>query len=136
MRNTAAAGSLAALALLGTTACGPAEDVISSSTSAAACAAAQRAVDPIVDGARSAVQELGVDPAAARRELQALKGVVDAAAAPLSGEIRTHLKEISGSLGLLVDEARTAARGAVDQQAVDRAQDELGAAVDDIGRIC
>lgn len=132
MPRTYAAAALTALLLAAGTACGAAEDVLNS----AACSAAEQAVAPVKAGARSAAAELGVDPARARTELVALKGVVDAAAAPLSGEIRESLKKVSGQLSVMIDEAKAAARGTVDQRAVDQARDELGAAVDDLTEIC
>lgn len=136
MLRLSAAGTLTTLVLLGGTACGGADEIIGDATTAAACTAARQAVAPVKAGARSAVQQLGVDPADARLELEILKKAVDAATATVSGEVRQSLRTISENLGILVDEARAAAREAVDQQAVARAQQELGAAVEDIGQIC
>lgn len=136
MLKTYAAVPLTALLLLAGTACGDAEGIVSGAARSAACKAAEQAVTPVKAGARSAVAELGVDPAGARTELTALKGAVDAAAATVSGEIRESLKKVSGELGVLIDEARAAAQGAVDRQAVDQARDDLGTAVDDLTEIC
>lgn len=135
MMRILAAGSLTAL-LLTSTACGSPEDVLGDAVGAAGCAAAEQAVSPLKDRVRSAVEDLGVDPAGARRELEVLKGTVDATASTVSGEVQQSLRKISGDLDVLIDEARGAASGAVDQKAVDQAQDDLGTAVDDVTRIC
>lgn len=135
MMRIYAAGSLTAVLLL-SAGCGGAEDVLGDAVGAASCAAAEQAVSPVKDRVRSAVESLGVDPAGAQRELEVLKGTVDAAAQTVSGEVQQSLENISGDLGVLIDEARGAARGAVDQSAVDQAQAELGTAVDDVTRIC
>lgn len=131
MLRTYTAAPLTAL-LLACAACGATDDVLSS----AACTAAEQAVAPVKAGVRSAVAELGVDPTGARTELTALKGAVDAAAATVSGEVRDSLKNVSGKLAVLIGEARDAATGAVDREAVDQARTELGAAVDGLTEIC
>lgn len=131
MLRTSTAAALTALLLAGT-ACGATDDVLSS----AACTVAEKAVAPVKAGVRSAVAELDVDPAGARAELTALKAAVDAAATTVSGEVRDSLKKVSDELAVLIGEARDAATGAVDQDAVNQARDELGAAVDDLTQIC
>ncbi|MCX6397316.1 MAG: hypothetical protein NTV23_12565 [Propionibacteriales bacterium] len=136
MQNTYAAASLTALLLLGGTACGGADEVLGNAANAAGCAAARQAVAPVKDSVRSAVEDLGVDTSGAQRELKALKATIDTAAGTVTGEVQQSLKKISGDLGTLIDQARASARGGVDQAAVDRAQADLGSAVDDVANVC
>lgn len=124
------------LLLAGLSACGDAEELVGNAARSAGCSAAEQVVSPIRGQVRAAVEDLGADPEAARRELTVLRNAVDAAAGTLSGEARQALGEISAALETLTEEARVAARSAVDQQAVQQAQDELGAAIDEFGAVC
>lgn len=135
MKRTLAALGLAA-ALLPSAACGGPEEILGNAANAAACTAAQQAVAPIKAQAQSAVDQLGIDPAGARGELQVLRAAVDAAAVTAGGELRQSLDRVSSGLGTLLDQAGAAARGTVDQPAVNQAQAELTTAVDEVTRIC
>lgn len=130
------AGLAASFILATTAACGEAEEVLGNAARAAGCTAAEQAVSPIRSEARSAVEQLGVNPEAARRELAGLRNIVEAALPTLSGEARESLQQVSDALGTLTDEARDATRGVVDQRAVQAAQDELGTAIDEFTTVC
>ncbi|RZI78866.1 MAG: hypothetical protein EOO67_21215 [Microbacterium sp.] len=136
MLKTCAAGSLTALLLLVGTACGDPEEALGNAVSAASCTAAKQAVAPVKDGVRSAVADLGADPAAAQRKLEVLKGAVDGVTATIHGEVKKSLQGVSDDLDTLIAQAKAAADGAVDQKAVNQAQTDLGTAVDDVTEIC
>ncbi|MCY7395165.1 MAG: hypothetical protein LH468_03260 [Nocardioides sp.] len=81
----AAAGLLVALVLTG---CSQAEDIATDTAGDAACALAQRTLDEVLAQTQGAVDELGVDPAAAARRRIALRDTAQAAGAGRSGESR------------------------------------------------
>ncbi|MDT9592769.1 hypothetical protein RDV89_06805 [Nocardioides zeae] len=117
--------------------CAELEDAARDTAREAGCQAAQEAVDGVTTRADEAVADLGADPAAAERELTALRDAVDAAASGVSDEVATHLGTAEGALDALSEQAQAAADGTeVDDVAVDAAQSELDGAVEDLTQVC
>lgn len=134
--RTAAATALAVAAVVLLGACEQAEDAISDAASDGACRLAQEAVDGIAGQARQAAESIGADPEAAQRELSALRDSVAAAEDNLSGETQARLEQARQALDALVQESRDAAEGAVDQQAVQEAEQQLDDAVEQLTQVC
>lgn len=141
MRPTTAVAPLALLLALGLTlgACSGDQlrETASNAAGDAACTVAQRTMDGVVGQAQGAVDQLGADPAAAQRRLVALRDTVRAAQGGLSGESRARLEEARTALDDLATLAGDEAAGATaDQPAVQRARDDLDAAVTGLTQVC
>lgn len=140
MRPTTLAAPLVAVLLaLGLGACSEDQlrETASNAAGDAACAVAQRTMDDVTTQVRGAVDELGADPAAAQRRLVALRDTVRAAEGGLSGETRARLGEARAALDDLATLARDEAAGAAaDEPAVQRARDDLDAAVTGLTQVC
>ena len=135
-RGSRAAAALVAVAATALGGCSEAEDAVDRAAGDAACRLAQEAVDGVAGQAREAADRIGADPEAARRELTALRDSLAAAEEGLSGETRARVEEARAALDRLVSESRDAARGAVDEQAVEEAERELDTAVEELTRVC
>lgn len=126
--------ALLSLALVG---CSDVEDAAKDVADDAACAVAQRAMDEAGDQAQRAVDEIGADPAAAERELKALRDGLKSLEGQVDGETGGKVTEARKALDRLVKQADRARTGTpVDDQAVDDAQRDLDAAVEDFKDIC
>lgn len=123
-------------ALLVLTGCSEVEERVSQAASDAGCQIAQEAVDGVATQARRAADEIGADPAAAERELTALRDGLAAAEGSLSDETRQHVADARAALDTLVAQARAGAEGAVDQEAVAEAETALDTAVEDLTQVC
>ena len=127
----------AVLMLGGLVGCSEVEDAAKGAADEAACAVAQQAMDEVGDQAQRAIDEIGADPAAAKDELSALRDSLEALEGQVDGETGGKVTEARQALDRLVKQADRARRGTpVDQQAVDDAQRDLDAAVDDFTDIC
>jgi hypothetical protein len=133
-----AAGLLLALTATGCSeAKDRAQDLAKDTASDAACSVAQRTMDQVVAQTQGAVDELGVDPAAAEQKLVALRDTLKAAESGLGGETRARIAEARTALDGLVAEAEREAAGApVDEEQVQRARDDLDGAVTGLTRLC
>lgn len=127
----AVAGSVLALS-----ACSAAEDAVAGAVGDAACALARESLGGVETQVRDAADRIGADPAAARRELEAARDALAAAEDSLSGETRQQVAEARAAVERLLEEARQAGEGAVDQQQVEQAQRDLGDAVSGLATIC
>ncbi len=136
MRIPTTVSALVVLAALAT-GCSEAEDAARDAAGDATCAVARSAVDEAGQQAGSAADEIGADPQAAERELQALRDALAAAERGVDGDIKAKVGEAKTAIEDLLGEAKDAADGApVDTKAVDRAQADLEAAVDDVKGLC
>lgn len=129
---------LAALLLAG---CADAEDAVrdaaSDAASDAACAVARSTVDEVRGRVDGIARDIGADPAAARRELTALRETLAAAERGLGGETRERIAQARAAVDDLLAEARAAADGAtVDDRAVAAAQEEYDAATRELADVC
>lgn len=134
---TPALALAAALAGGGLAGCSGAEDAVRGAARDAGCSVAQRAADEAERRARDAVSDLGADPQAARRELEAVRGALDAAVQGLGGETRQQLTRARDAVDDLLAQARRAADGTkVDDEAVAEAERQLDGAVEHVGTVC
>jgi len=130
----AALTALLSLSLVG---CSEVEDAAKDAADEAACSVAQRAMDEAGDQAQRAVDEIGADPQAAENELKALRDSLKALEGQVDGETGGKVTEARQALDRLVKQADRARTGTpVDDQAVDDAQRDLDAAVEDFTDIC
>lgn len=135
---------LAPLALLATlllAGCSDVEDAVrdtaSDAASDAACAVARSTVDELDGQVDGIARDIGADPAAARRELTALRETLAAAERGLGGETRERIAQARAAVDDLLAEARAAADGAtVDDRAVAAAQEEYDAATRGLADVC
>jgi len=128
------ASLLLALAAAG---CSQAEDLAKDTAGDAACSVAQRTVDEVAGQTQGALDDLGVDPAAAGRKLAALRDTLKTAESGLSGETRARLEEARRALDTLTAEAEQEAAGApVDTQRVQQARDDFDQAVTGFTQVC
>lgn len=126
--------TLLSLTLVG---CSDVEDAAKDVADDAACAVAQQAMDEAGDQAQRAIDEIGADPAAAGRELKALRDGLKSLEGQVDGETGGKVTEARQALDRLVKQADRARAGTpVDEQAVDDAQRDLDAAVEDFTDIC
>lgn len=123
-------------ALLALPACSATEDAVAGAVGDAACALARESLGGVEAQVRDAVERLGADPQAARRELEAARDALAAAEESLSGETRQQVAEARAAVEQLLTEARQAGEGAVDPQQVEQAQRELGTAVSGLAEVC
>ena len=129
-----AASTLAAVLLTG---CSEAEDAAKDAAGNAACAVATKAVSGVTGQVDDAIDQIGADPAAAKRKLSGLRDVVARAEDGLSGDAKQRLGEARQALDDLVGEASDAASGLdVDTSAVDSSRKKLSRAVDDVADVC
>lgn len=129
--------ALTAVAALSLAGCSDVEDAAKDVADDAACAVAQQAMDEAGDQAQRAVDEIGADPAAAERELKALRDGLKSLEGQVDGETGGKVTEARKALDRLVKQADRARTGTpVDDQAVDDAQRDLDAAVEDFKDIC
>ncbi|MBC9733678.1 hypothetical protein [Nocardioides marmotae] len=134
MRSLLVSSALVATLLTG---CAEAEDAVRGAAREAGCAAARQAMDEAERRVRDAVADLRADPEAARRELRAVRGVLDAAERGLGGEARQQVDRAGKAVDRLLAEARDAAAGTrVDDVAVDEAERQLDGAVGEITNLC
>lgn len=125
---------LLSLTLVG---CSEVEDAAKDAADDAACSVAQQAMDRAGDEAQKAIEQIGADPAAAERELKALRNGLESLEGQVDGETGGKVTEARKALDRLVKQADRARAGTpVDDQAVDDAQRDLDAAVEDFKDIC
>lgn len=134
--RAAAAVSAVVAALLALTGCSEVEERVGQAAEDAGCRVAQEAVDGVATQARRAADEIGADPAAAERELTALRDGLAAAEGTLSDETRQHVADARAALDTLVAQARAGAEGVVDETAVQEAETALDSAVEDLTQVC
>jgi hypothetical protein len=128
-----------AVAVLALGACSEDEirDAASDAASDAACSVAERALSGVRDEVEQAARDIGADPAAARRELTALRASLSTAERGLSGESRQRVEQARAAVDDLLAEARRAADGTqVDDQAVAEAQAEYDEATRGLTEVC
>lgn len=114
-----------------------AQDLAKDTASDAACSVAQRTVDEVVGQTQGAVDELGVDPAAAGKKLAALRDTLRAAESGLGGETKARIADARQALDSLVAEAQRETAGApVDEKQVQQARDDLDGAVTGLTQLC
>lgn len=117
--------------------CSDIKDAATDTANGAACSVAQKAVDGVSGQVDNAIDEIGADPAAARKKLAGLRDVLDKASSGISGDAKDALSDAADALGRLASEAGDAAKGAdVDTSAVDDAKDAFGDAVDGVRDFC
>lgn len=137
MRSGLVALALAVVGSLSLAACSEVEDAARDAADDAACSVAKQAMDRAGDEAQRAVDEIGADPQAAKRELTALRDALKSLESQVDGETGGKVTEARKALDRLVKQADDAREGTpVDDQAVDDAQRDLDAAVDDFKDIC
>jgi hypothetical protein len=129
---------LALLAALVLGACSEAEDAIrdaaSDAASDAACAVGRTAVTELKGQVDGIARDIGADPAAARRELTAIRESLAAAERGLGGETRERVRQAREAVDELLAQAR--AGTTVDDEAVAAAQEEYDAAAAELTNIC
>lgn len=132
--------ALAAVALtlaVVTSGCSDLKDKANDTASGAACSVAQKTVDGVSGQVDRAIDEIGADPAAAKKKLSGLRDLLERAQGGISGDAKAKLGEAADALGRLADEAGAAAKGAdVDTSAIDSAKDSFGDAVDGVRDFC
>ncbi|WP_193613964.1 hypothetical protein [Nocardioides lijunqiniae] len=135
MRSTTiAATALLALTLVG---CSDVEDAAKGAASDAACSVANKTMDEAGTQAKQAVSDLGADPAAAKRELTALRDGLKTLEGQVDGETGGKVTEARKALDRLVTQADAAREGSpVDDQAVEDAQADLDTAIEDFTELC
>lgn len=112
-------------------------DRASDAASDAACSVASRALSGLRGEVEQAARDVGADPAAARRELTALRESLAAAERGLGGETRERVEQARAAVDDLLAQARRAADGTtVDDQAVAEAQAEYDAATRGLTEVC
>jgi hypothetical protein len=132
-------GAVALVALLswGLVGCSEVEDAAKGAAEDAACSVAQQAMDGAGARAKQAVADLGADPAAAKRELTAMRDSLKALEGRVDGQSGGQVTEARKALDRLVTQADAARTGTpVDQQAVDDAQSDLDTAIEDFQDVC
>lgn len=129
--------ALTAVLTLTLVGCSEVEDAARDAADDAACSVAKQAMDKAGDQAQRAVDEIGADPQAAKRELTALRDTLKSLEGQVDGESGGKVTQARKALDKLVKQADQARSGTpVDDQAVDDAQRDLDAAVDDFKDIC
>ncbi|MCD4535781.1 hypothetical protein LRP67_16960 [Nocardioides sp. cx-169] len=137
MRMRAAGAALAAALSLVLAGCSDVEDAAKDAAGDAACSVARQAMDEAATQAEQAVGDLGADPAAAKRELTALRDALKTLEGRVDGESGGKVTQARKALDRLVTQADVARAGTpVDQQAVDDAQSDLDSAVEDFRDVC
>jgi soluble cytochrome b562 len=122
------------IALVG---CSEVEDAAKDAADEAACSVAKQAMGRAGDEAQRAIEEIGADPQAAERELKGLRDALKTLEGQVDGETGGKVTEARKALDRLVKQADRARAGTpVDDQAVDDAQRDLDAAVEDFKDIC
>ncbi len=129
------------LPLLALGACSEVEDAVSDAASDAGSRAGCELAQPAVDAGRSLVDDvtanIDADPAAAQRELSAAADALDLAEPALTGEARDVVERAGAALEELRAQAQAVADGAtVDDQVLQAAQDEYGAAAEQLTGVC
>ncbi|MCD4524581.1 hypothetical protein [Nocardioides sp. cx-173] len=137
MRMRTAAAALAAVLSLVLAGCSDVEDAAKDAAGDAACSVARQAMDEAATQAKQAVGDLGADPAAAKRELTALRDALKTLEGRVDGESGGKVTQARKALDRLVTQADAARAGTpVDRQAVDDAQSDLDSAVEDFRDVC
>jgi hypothetical protein len=121
--------------------CAEAEKAVSDAGSEAAskagCSVARAAVGEVRRQVDGITADIKADPQAAEQELAAAREALTAAENQLTGETQQQLSRAGAAIDDLQAEARAAADGAnVDDQALRAAQDEYGAAVEQLTGLC
>ena len=110
---------------------------VKEAATSATCTAAKQAVDAAQREAEKAIDELAVDPAAARQTLQGVRAALTAARAGLSAEQQEQVDAAREATDALLAQARSSAAGSgVDGQAVADARDDLLGAVTTVRDAC
>lgn len=129
--------ALAASLLMLATGCSEAKDLARDTANDAACSIAKSAMNKTAEQAKRAVREIGADPKSAERELTSLRDALKSLEAKVDGKSGGRVSEARKALDVLVEQADAAREGTpVDDQAVDDAQRDLDAAVEDFKNIC
>jgi soluble cytochrome b562 len=129
--------ALTALLALVLTGCSDVEDAAKGAASDAACSVANQAMDEAGTQAKQAVSDLGADPAAAKRELTALRDGLKTLEGQVDGETGGKVTDARKALDRLVTQADAARDGTpVDDRAVEDAQADLDTAIEDFGDLC
>ncbi len=116
--------------------CSDINDAASEQASGAACSVAQKTVDGVSGQVEAAIDEIGADPAAAKK-LSGLRDVLETARGGISSDAKDKLGEATDALDKLANQAGRAARGAdVDTSALDSAKESFGDAVDGVRDFC
>jgi soluble cytochrome b562 len=132
--RTATVAALLSLALVG---CSDVEDAAKGAASDAACSVADKAMDEAGTQAKQAVSDLGADPAAAKRELTAVRDGLKSLEGQVDGDTGGKVTDARKALDRLVTQADAARDGTpVDDQAVEDAQADLDTAIEDFGDLC
>lgn len=127
----------ATLLVLALTGCSAAEDKAKELGGDAACTVAGKAVGGVKSQVDDAVDQIGVDPAAAKRKLTGLRDGVKSAEDRVSGDVRAQLAEAREVLDDLVAEAGDAVEGSdVDTSALDTSKQQFSDAADDVTIAC
>ncbi len=141
MRPTRRLASLTLVTLLGAATllggCSEVKDAASDKANQAACAVATKAVGGLKGQVDDAIDQIGADPAAARRKLAGLRDAVKGAESGISGDAKKQLTRAREALDKLVEEASDAAAGAeVDTSALKSSKQKFSDAVDGLANIC
>lgn len=130
--------TVAALALLvPLTGCSAAEDKAKEVTGDAACSIAGKAVSGVKTQVDAAIDQIGVDPAAAEQKLSGLRDGVKSAEDRIEGDVKAKLTDARAALDDLVADARGAAAGTdVDTSALERSKEQFATAADDVSNAC
>lgn len=137
MRTTSTLAALALTSVVLVTGCSEVKDAASDRASAAACSVTQKAVDGVAGQVDNAIDEIGADPAAAKKKLSGLRDVLETAQSGISGDAKEELAQAADALGTLAGEAGDAAKGAdIDTSAVDNAKFAFGDAIDGVRDFC
>ena len=137
MRLTPAFSALVLTLAVAASGCSDVKEAAQGKANDAACSVAQKTVDGVSGQVDKAVDEIGADPAVAKKKLSGLRDVLEKAQGGVSGDAKDKLGEATDALGRLADQAGDAARGAdVDTSAIDSAKDSFGEAVDGVRDFC
>lgn len=129
--------AVTAALVIGLVGCSEVEDAAKDAAGDAACSVAEQAMDEAADQARQAIDEIGADPQAAKRELTALRDSLKSLEGQVDGETGGKVTQARKALDRLVKQADRARSGTpVDDAAVDDAQRDLDAAVEDFKDLC
>lgn len=107
----------------------------------AACSVAVKSVDSMKGQVDAAIDQIGVDPAAAEKKLTGLRDGVRSAERRVGGDPQAKLADARVALDNLVSEAHDAAKGAaegadVDTSALATSKQQFSDAVDAAGGAC
>lgn len=129
--------TLTALLALTLAGCSEVEGAAKEAAGDAACSVAREAMDEAGRQATRAVDRIGADPRAAKRELTALRDGLGSLEGQVDGETARTLTRARKALDRLVEQADAARTGTpIDEQAVQDAERDLVAAVEDFQGIC